>query len=70
MAAIPFEDGAGGGAAWPGRGVTTGCVFKMAPMMKNVTPIPMADMNNEILRPRVSTKKNTKIAVATTFTIP
>jgi hypothetical protein len=70
MAAIPFEDGAGGGADWPGGGVTTGCVFKIAPMMKNVIPIPMADMNNEALRPRLSTKKNTKSVVAKTFTIP
>jgi hypothetical protein len=70
MAAIPFEDGAGGGAGWPSLGATTGCVFKIAPMMKNVIPIPMADINNDILRPRVSTKKNTKSAVATTFTIP
>jgi hypothetical protein len=70
MAAIAFEDGAGGNVDWPGWGMTTGYTFKIAPMMKNVIPIPMADMNNDILRPRVSTKKNTKNAVETTFAIP
>lgn len=43
-----------------------GCVLITAPMMKNMMPIPMAEMNNDHLRPRVSTPKNMKIAVATT----
>lgn len=47
-----------------------GCVLRSAPTMKNKVPIPIAEMNNESLRPSVSAKKKTKMAVATTLTIP
>lgn len=67
---MPLEDGEGGGAGWPGKGVTTGCVLRMAPMMKKVTPMPSAEMSRDGLRPRLSTMKNTKIMVAITLTIP
>lgn len=39
-------------------------------MMKNSTPIPMDEMKRDILRPKLSTMKKTKIAVAMTLTIP
>ena len=41
-----------------------------APMMKKRVLIPTDEMNKDILRPRLSTMKKTKIAVATTLTIP
>ena len=47
-----------------------GKTLRSAPMMKNTMPIPMPEMKRESLRPRESTRKNTKSAVATTFTIP
>lgn len=47
-----------------------GCVLRSAPTMKNKVPIPIAEMNKDSLRPRVSTKKKTKIEVATTLTMP
>lgn len=54
----------------PGSGTGGGCVLRMAPIMKNNVPIPIADMNKESFLPRDSTKKKTKIAVATVFTTP
>ena len=50
--------------------VSGGCVFRSAPTMKNRVPIPIAEMNSDNLRPRVSTKKKTKMEVATTLTMP
>ena len=59
---------AGGGCA--PTVVGGGNVFSSAPIMKNSVPIPTAEMKSESLRPSVSTRKNTKIVVATSFTIP
>lgn len=39
-------------------------------MMKKRVPMPMAEMKREALRPKVSTPKKMKMAVATTLTIP
>ena len=60
---------AGGGCA-PESLEGGGNVLRSAPMMKNRMPMPMPETKSENLRPSESTKKNTKIAVATTFTIP
>jgi hypothetical protein len=38
-----------------------------APMMKKKPPMPTAEMKSESLRPRDSTKKRTKMEVATTW---
>ena len=61
---------AAGGAAFAGRDAGGGWVFRIAPMMKNSVPMPNAEIIRDSLRPSVSTKKKTNIAVATTFTIP
>jgi hypothetical protein len=37
-----------------------------APMMKKKVPMPMAEMKSESFRPRESTKRRTKMEVATT----
>lgn len=63
---MAFE--AGGGAV-PGV-VGGGYDFSRAPTIKNRVPMPIADMNSDNLRPRLSTRKKTKIQVATTFTMP
>lgn len=55
------------GVAAEGSG---GCVFKSAPTMKKSVPIPIAEMNSDNLRPSVSTRKNTKMAVAISLTMP
>ena len=47
-----------------------GCVLRRAPMIKNIVPIPNAEISSDILRPRLSTRKKTKMAVATTLTTP
>ena len=47
-----------------------GWVFSRAPMMKKRVPIPIAEINKDSLRPRLSTKKKTKIEVAMTLTMP
>ena len=39
-------------------------------MIKNCMLMPMLGMNSESLRPRESTKKNTKKTAATIFTMP
>ena len=70
IAAIALDDGGGGGEAWPGVGVTTGCVLRIAPMIKNVMPIPSAEMTSDGLRPALSAMSDTKITVATTLTMP
>jgi hypothetical protein len=70
IAAMALEEGGGGGAAWPGKVATTGCVLRMAPMMKNVMPMPSAEMRSEGLRPRLSTPKSTKVVVAITLMMP
>lgn len=36
--------------------VSVGCVLRMAPTMKNRIPMPIAEMNRDILRPRESAK--------------
>ena len=68
--AIACAAGEGAGAATFASVEGGGCVFKIAPMIKNSEPIPMAEMKSESLRPRVSTPKKMKMAVATTLTIP
>lgn len=70
IAAMALEEAGGGGAAWPGKTATTGCVLRMAPMMKNVMPMPSAEMRSEGLRPKLSTAKRTKSVVASTLTMP
>ena len=70
IAAMALEEGGGEGAAWPGEGTTTGCVLRMAPMMKNMIPIPNAEMMRDGLRPRLSTAKSTKMVDATTLMMP
>ena len=61
---------AGGGVNPAGGFAGGGNVLSSAPMMKNRTPMPMAEMNSESLRPSDSTRKNTKMDVATSLTIP
>ena len=66
IAAIACDAG-DGLTACPGTGVGGGWVLRIEPMMKNNIPIPIAEMNSDNFRPRVSTKKKTKIAVAATW---
>ena len=66
IAAMAFD--AGGGL--PTRVCGGGNSLSSAPTMKNSVPMPIAEINSEYLRPSDSTRKNTKIVVATNFTIP
>lgn len=68
--AMAWAAGEGAGGATFGSVDGGGCVFKIAPMIKKSDPIPIADIKSESLRPRVSTPKNMKMAVATTLMIP
>ncbi len=64
---------AGGGLAGgvpPGGTTGGGCVFRIAPIIKNSVPIPIAEINSDNFLPRDSTKKKMNSAVATTFTTP
>lgn len=70
IAAIALDDGGGEGAVCPAATVATGCVLRIAPMMKKQTPIPSAEMNSDGLRPRLSTMRKTNKAVAITLTMP
>ena len=65
MAAIVFDAGEGEVAFDSGE-----WVFKMAPMIYRAVPIPIAEMKNESFRPKVSTPKNKKSAVAINLTTP
>ena len=58
---------AGGGSEALGSG---GNDLRRAPIMKNKVPIPIAEMNNESLRPKDSTAKKMKKTVAMIFTTP
>ncbi len=66
MAAMAFDAGGGSPLGVDGGGKD----LRRAPIMKNRVPMPHAEMKSDSLRPRDSTRKNTKIEVATTFTIP
>ena len=69
IAAIALD--AGGGDESAGFGLTGGgWVFRIAPIIKNRVPIPIADMKSETFRPKVSTPKKIKSEVATTLTMP
>ena len=70
MAAIAFEAGGGFETTTLALAAGGGCVLRMAPMMKNRVPIPMAEMKSDNLRPRVSTPKKINRVVATNFTTP
>ena len=59
---------AGGGAAVGSVG--GGYALRSAPTMKKSTPMPIAEIKRDILRPSVSTKKNTKKSVVMSFTMP
>lgn len=59
-------DAGGGLTVCPGIGVGGGCVFRIAPMIKNNVPMPIAEINSESLRPSDSTKKKMNMAVETT----
>lgn len=65
--AIAFD--AGGGAPSEAR-AGGGWVLRMAPIMKNKLPMPIAETNKETLRPSVSTPKKIEMVVAVTFTTP
>ena len=65
IAAIALLAGEGSEALGSG-----GNDLSRAPMMKNRIPIPIAEINNESLRPKDSTAKKTKKAVAMTFMTP
>jgi len=41
----------------PETGIGGGCILRIEQMMKNNVPIPIAEMNSDSFRPRVSTKK-------------
>jgi hypothetical protein len=47
-----------------------GCILKIAPRMKNIKLIPIADTSRQILRPILSAKAKTNDVVATTLTAP
>jgi len=64
MPAMACDAGGGFGAAFGG------CVLRIAPMIKNRVPIPIAEMKNDNFLPNDSTPKKMKIAVATTLTTP
>ena len=70
IAAIACDAGGGDGAATFAFGEGGGWVFKIAPIMKKRVPIPIAEMNRETFRPKVSTPKKIKRVVAITFVIP
>jgi hypothetical protein len=70
MPAMALLAGGGSSAARLGLVAGGGCVFKMAPMIKNTEPMPMAEMKRDRFRPRVSTPKKMNIVLATTLTIP
>lgn len=67
---MAFEAGGGSEITVFASGAGGGCVFSIAPMIKNRVPIPIAEMKSDILRPRVSTPKNMKREVATSLTTP
>ncbi|KAG5642799.1 hypothetical protein DXG03_002104 [Asterophora parasitica] len=54
---MAFDAGGGTGGGWPAMTLGGGCVLRIAPIMKKREPIPIAEMNKESLRPRVSTPK-------------
>ena len=70
ITAIACDAGGGEGAATFAFGEGGGWVFKIAPIIKKRVPIPIAEINRETFRPKVSTPKKIKRAVATTFATP